>query len=102
MNRREPTPPEPPDERDASLVTLLQGLTDQLRRGEAPGLEDAARSRPDLADELRDLWTAALLTEEMAGPAAGGESETETWPTPGAETPQDGAGHMTPGGCELL
>jgi serine/threonine-protein kinase len=102
MNRRKATSLEPPDDRDESLVTLLQGLTDQLRRGEAPGLDDAARSRPDLADELRALWAAALLAEEMAGPAAGGEGETETWPTPGAELPQHGADPMTPGGCELL
>ena len=102
MNRREPTPPEPPDDRDASLVALLQELTDQLRRGEAPGLEDAARSRPDLADELRDLWAAALLAEEMAGPAAGGEGETEIWPTPGEEVAAGRGRAVPPDGCELL
>ena len=101
MNRRETTPPEPHDDRDASLVILLQGLTDRLRRGEAPGLDEAARSRPDLADELRALWAAALLAEEMAGPADG-EGETEIWPEPGEDVAPAGADLVPQDGCELL
>ena len=100
MNRRENAAPEPPDDRDERLVTLLQGLTDQLRRGEAPALDEAARSRPDLADELRALWAAAILTEEMAAPAADGE--TEIWPPPGGEVSTVGADFGAPDGIEPL
>src|SRR5689334_18949365 len=88
------------DERDAALAALLQELTDRRLRGEAPDLDEAARSRPDLADELRALWAAALLTEELVG--AGPDAETALWPPPDEQVMPEGAEAAAPGECELL
>jgi hypothetical protein len=88
MNLREAHERESPDDRDESLIALIEGLTDQLRRGEAPDLDEASRCRPDLAEELHALWAAALITEEMAGPACA--AETVTWTSLGDEArPED-------------
>ncbi len=62
MNR----PTTPDADRDARLADLLGALTDDLRAGREPDLDAAARRQPDLADELRDLWAAATIAEELA------------------------------------
>jgi serine/threonine-protein kinase len=51
--------------RDERLAQLLAGLTEQLRRGAEPDVAAVAREHPDLADELRDLWAAILIAEEL-------------------------------------
>src|SRR5262249_45696023 len=45
---------------------LLTELTEQLRRGQPPDLDDVGRQHPDLADELRSLWAAVVFTEQLA------------------------------------
>ncbi|HXG08712.1 MAG TPA: serine/threonine-protein kinase [Gemmataceae bacterium] len=57
-------------ERDQRLARLLDELTRQLRQGERPDIEAAARQHPDLADELRQLWAAVQIAEEFAHSAA--------------------------------
>src|SRR5438067_6421475 len=52
--------------RDEQLAALLAELTQQLRQGQAPDMDRVARDHPDLAAELRELWPALLLSEEMA------------------------------------
>ena len=66
------------DDRDARLAGLIVELTDAQRVGLVADVDAASRSHPDLADELRDLWAAASVAEELARfPAA---AETGVWP----------------------
>ena len=53
------------DERDERLAGLLAQMTEGLRRGKTPDLEALARQNPDVADELRELWTAVRFAEEL-------------------------------------
>ena len=57
-----------PDARDQRLADLIAALTDAQRLGGSGDLdiESASRSHPDLADELRELWAAASVAEELA------------------------------------
>jgi serine/threonine-protein kinase len=54
-------------DRDERLIGLLATLTDQSRMGHDAGADvDAlARNHPDLADELRELWAAVAIAEEL-------------------------------------
>src|SRR2546423_2848910 len=56
-------------DRDDRLAGLLAELTQQYRRGQAPDVDAAARTHPDLAAELRELWAAAQVAEAFARPA---------------------------------
>lgn len=53
-------------ERDERLASLLAQMTEGLRRRESPDLEALARQHPDVAVELRELWTAVRLAEDLA------------------------------------
>jgi serine/threonine-protein kinase len=53
------------ESRDTQLAALLAALTDELRQGRAPDVDAVAREHPGLAQELRELWAAALLAEGM-------------------------------------
>jgi hypothetical protein len=68
-------------------------LTEALRRGEAPEVDRVGAQHPELAGELRELWAAALIAEEV------GNSSGAVPMTPGA--PDDAAAscdraHATP------
>tara|TARA_R110002049_G_scaffold4601_4_gene31808 strand:+ start:28810 stop:30468 length:1659 start_codon:yes stop_codon:yes gene_type:complete len=56
------TEPSPPD-RDQRLANLLAELTDSICRGEPVDLESVYREHPDLADDLKNLWGAILVTD---------------------------------------
>src|SRR3954447_4913854 len=77
----------PPDrtEHESRLAILLQGLTEELRRGRMPDVEQAARAHPELAEELRELWATVLIAEEMATTPE--PDMTAAW-----STHEDGAG----------
>ena len=51
---------------DSLLIDLIGRLTDDLRAGRGPDVESAAREHPEVAGELRELWAAALIAEELA------------------------------------
>lgn len=53
-------------ERDDRLASLLARLTEDFRAGRPADVESAARTDPDLGDELRALWAAAQIAEELA------------------------------------
>jgi serine/threonine-protein kinase len=55
-----------PVDRDERLAALLLELTERLRQGDTPQFDAIAQQHPDLADELRELWTAVRLAEELA------------------------------------
>lgn len=54
------------DDPDARLARLLAGLTEAHRAGGEADVERLAGENPDVADELRSLWAAAQIVEEMA------------------------------------
>jgi serine/threonine protein kinase len=53
-------------ERDEQLAALLAELSDQMRLGSRPDFSVVAARHPELADELRELWGAVLLAEELS------------------------------------
>ncbi len=55
--------------RDERLVMLLDRLAEQLRRNEPSQIDAYLAGNPDLADELRSLWTAMLVTDCVAAGA---------------------------------
>lgn len=50
---------------DEILATLLADMTDRLRRGETPQIEDYAATHPDLVPELRKLFAAVMLADDV-------------------------------------
>jgi serine/threonine-protein kinase len=70
--------PDPPADRDSRLAGLLAELTEQLRQGQEPRVEELAAREPELAAELRELWAAALLAERFAA-IASDEHLQATW-----------------------
>lgn len=75
----EPEGPALLSEAESRLERVLGELTDRLRRGQAVNLEAAIALHPDLADDLRQLWPAVVLAEELAPPLAA-EDETTLKP----------------------
>jgi serine/threonine protein kinase len=55
----------PAEQRDQRLAQLLADLSEQMRQGRPPDLNAVAAQHPDLAAELRELWDAVLLAEEL-------------------------------------
>ncbi len=65
-----PTVTRPDRTRDEALAQLLTDLTEQLRGGRLPDWDSVAREHPDLVAEVRDLWAAVQLAEDLARSAA--------------------------------
>lgn len=63
---------------EARLAAILQALIEELRCGREPDVERAAVAHPDLADELRELWAASRIAEEVAR-LPWDESPTDDW-----------------------
>jgi serine/threonine-protein kinase len=57
-----------PNRSEQRLVQFLNELTERYRRGERLELESVCRAHPELADELRGLWPAIMIAEEVARP----------------------------------
>jgi serine/threonine-protein kinase len=51
---------------DSVLIQLVDELTAALRSGKCPDLEALIGRHPDLASEIRSLWTTIWVTEELA------------------------------------
>src|SRR5271170_1086590 len=56
-------------DRDEELARVLDELTRQLRAAGAADIDTACRQHPDLAKELRELWAAAQVAEELGRPS---------------------------------
>jgi serine/threonine-protein kinase len=52
--------------RDERLAGVLADLVEQHRQGQSPDLDAVAVRHPDLGEELRQLWGAALLADELS------------------------------------
>ena len=63
MKEASPEKAGPSDER---LLSILDELALNAQQGRQPDLEKVLRENPELAGELKSLWGAVLVTEEMA------------------------------------
>jgi serine/threonine-protein kinase len=75
------------DDRDSRLAALLDELTEAVRAGNSPQLDQLARQHPDLADELRALWSTVLVAGAVAG-VTGDDAESADV-APAAPLPSD-------------
>ena len=66
-----PAEGQPDPDRDERLARLLAEMTEQFRWGRPPDLAAVTRAHPELAAELRELWGAVLIAEELARPGPG-------------------------------
>ena len=66
------------------LGSLAEEFTARVRRGEAPEIEEYARTHPGIAERIRGLFPTLLLLEGLAGnassPAAAGDARAELRP----------------------
>ncbi|MGH7173835.1 MAG: serine/threonine-protein kinase [Gemmataceae bacterium] len=75
------------EERDQRLAQLLAELSEQMRQGHPPDLDAVAAQHPDLAAELRELWGAMLLADELV---RGDPAKTIAWSAnDGSNNPSD-------------
>ena len=94
----------PPDDQETSdttevlkeqeLAIVLAELTDRICAGEMADLEAACRKHPQLANDLRHLWGAVLVTDT----AGAIRDETPGMRTPEASLTSNLAQPMAPGG----
>jgi serine/threonine-protein kinase len=81
-------------DREQVLAQLLGRLTEQLRSGQPTDVEALAREHPDLAAELRELWGAAQVAEEFAGPKPDSQRTASRPTQPLAPTPPPSPGGL--------
>jgi eukaryotic-like serine/threonine-protein kinase len=63
---------------DDVLAGLLESFIAQMRAGERPDVEAAARAHPDLAEELRQLWGAVMVADAVAVHSSTESQQTAT------------------------
>ena len=56
---------------------MLESLMSEMRDGRQPDVEGAVREHPELAEEIRELWGAMLIAEELATPDAAASADTK-------------------------
>ena len=54
-----------PEDRDEQLAEILDDLIARASRGEMVDIDAASAKNPELGDELRDLWGAAMLADAV-------------------------------------
>lgn len=69
-------------DRDAQLAHLLAELTEELRSGRQPNLNEVIGRHPQFAVDLRELWPAVLLAEELGPPIARQKPPAPSTPAP--------------------
>jgi len=88
------------EERDALLARLLSAFAEEIRRGDEPDVEGAARRHPELAEELRDLVAVARVAD---GAAMAKDGCLPAKAVPGnRETVSARGGVEPPGGAEVF
>jgi eukaryotic-like serine/threonine-protein kinase len=64
---------------DELLARLLAEMTEAARRGEPVEVESIACDHPELAAELRELWGAALIADELGRADLPGDGGLDSW-----------------------
>src|SRR5271163_2529093 len=82
---------DPISDRDPVEV-LAEEFRERLRRGERPDVEDYARRHPDLAEQIRDLFPALLMVEDLKGTAPPDLTAAGTLPSPATAGPLERLG----------
>jgi serine/threonine-protein kinase len=77
-----------PDSHDEHLAQLFAELTEQYRKGQRLNLDAVCREHPDLAKELKSLWPAIMIAEEVARPVSLPPTLDSRPPQPPAELMQ--------------
>src|SRR5262245_6966316 len=72
------------DSQDERLAHVLSEVTDRMRRGKIPELQVLQDQHPELAKELKEIWPALVLAEELAKPAPDGRSASTSATASGA------------------
>jgi len=67
---------------DERLAQILSDVTDRIRRGESPELEALLQQHPDLKTELKQVWPALVLAEELAKSSPDHEKQSAATPQP--------------------
>ena len=78
-----------PDDRDKKLLALIEELATELRSGHVPDIEKAMHDNDDLADDLRELWGAVLIAEEMGRGSTSGLYNAPTNPAVTVQTAEE-------------
>ncbi|MEM9646063.1 MAG: serine/threonine-protein kinase, partial [Planctomycetota bacterium] len=84
--------------KDQRLADVLAELTDQVCRGQIVDFDQACRDNSDIADDLRHLWGAILITDTAGAvhdenPVDSGDRERGNTPTAGGtDSSGDGGG----------
>jgi serine/threonine-protein kinase len=76
--------------REQQLARLMTDLAERLGAGERPDIEAVARTHPDLAGELRELWAAAQIAHEMGRASFANTTPPGSPGAPAGSTPVDG------------
>jgi eukaryotic-like serine/threonine-protein kinase len=82
---------EPNSDRDPVEV-LAEEFRERLRRGERPDVEEYARLHPDLAEQIRDLFPALLMVEDLKGAVAPDLTAAGALPSPSTAGPLERLG----------
>lgn len=64
-------------DRDARLARLMADLTDELLKGHEPDFEATARQSPELAAELRSLWSVVRVARVVGGSGNSGDHDSQ-------------------------
>jgi len=65
-NENNPVEASPDADAETRLAAIIEALFERHRRGEQVDVEAASREHPDLAAELRELWSTAMIAELVA------------------------------------
>jgi serine/threonine-protein kinase len=83
------------------LASVINELTDRIRQGQMPALNALIQQHPDFAEDLKEIWPALVLAEELAKPLPTQEQPTESL-TPARELPDRSNASPVPSGSSSL
>ena len=75
--------------REKLLAELLEALAESRRHGKPPDIEAVTKENPDIADDLRDLWTTFVIAEEFSGKEGAAEAAEPSKARPGMPRVRD-------------
>ena len=84
---------ESPETRSALVMVLVEEFLERYRQGERPALKEYIDRHPELADEIREVFPAMAMMENIAlrDESLGGEPSHRTVESPTARLPSNWA-----------